>query len=77
MQDDRNQYDGIGMGAICPLPECRAIAVAYGPPDCIGSLELWDFQCQQCGSFFTVPTEELIFRSVVPKRWLLARVEAA
>jgi hypothetical protein len=35
-----------------------------------------EFTCPHCGIDFTVPEDELIFQSV-PKKWLLARVQAA
>jgi len=58
-------------GSSCPVPECGALAVAYGRPDQAGT---WEFTCPRCGIDFTAPASDLIFQSV-PKNWLLARVE--
>ena len=76
MPDDWDEPDNeVAAGSSCPVPECGALVVAYRPPD-QDHAEMWEFICPRCGIDFTVPEDELIFRSV-PKDWLLARVHAA
>jgi hypothetical protein len=80
MPDDWDERDDVvAAGSICPIPDCGALVVTYGPPDRTGrdNAKPWcEFTCPCCGIDFTVPEDELIFQSV-PKEWLLARVEAA
>jgi hypothetical protein len=65
-------------GAICPMPDCGALAVAYGATDGVGreDAEPWRFTCPRCGIEFVVPEDELVVQSV-PKEWRLARAQAA
>ena len=75
--DERDEV--VAAGSICPVPDCSAVVVAYGPPDRAGrdnARPRCEFTCPRCGTEFTVPEDELIFQSV-PKEWLLARVQAA
>ncbi len=80
MLDDRDERDEVAAaGSICPVPDCGALVISYGPPDRAGrdDAKSWcEFACTRCGTVFTVPEDELIFQSV-PKEWLLARVQAA
>ncbi len=69
--------DEVAAGAICPIPDCGAIGVAFRPKYIRGGYaEPWEFTCPRCGIDFTVPEHELVFQSV-PRDWLLARVHAA
>jgi len=78
MGDYRYDYDDeVASVSRCPIPECGALAVAFTPPDrACDSAELREFTCPRCGSDFSASDNQLIFQSV-PKRWLLARVQAA
>lgn len=70
--------DEVAAGAICPEPDCGALAFAYRSTDLVGrdDAEPWEFTCPRCGMEFTVPEDELSLQSV-PKDWLLAKVHAA
>ena len=59
----------LAAGAICPMPDCGVLAVAYTSPDRTGrdNAEPWEFTCPRCRIDFTVPEEELFFLSPVPK----------
>jgi hypothetical protein len=77
LRDERD--DVVAAGSICPIPDCGALVVAYGPSDRTGRDDArpWcEFTCSRCGTDFTVPEDELMFQSV-PKEWLLAGVQAA
>ena len=78
MPDDWDEHDDIAAGSSCPMPNCGELAVAYRSTDGVerDRSEPWEFTCPRCGIDFTVPKDELIFQSV-PKKWLLARVQAA
>jgi hypothetical protein len=80
MLDDWDERDDVvAAGSICPVPDCGALVVSYGPPERTGrdNARSWcEFTCLHCGIDFSVPEDELIFQSV-PKEWLLARVQAA
>ena len=76
---DRNErVDEVAAAASCPTPECGALVATHGTPDHMrhDDAEPWKFTCPRCRIDFAVPEEQLIFQSV-PKRWLLATVEAA
>ena len=71
--------DVVAAGSICPIPDCCTLVIAYGPPNRTGldnARPWWEFTCSRCGTDFTVPEDELMFKSV-PKEWLLAKVQAA
>jgi hypothetical protein len=70
--------DEVAAGAICRMPDCGALTVAYGATDGVGRdhSEPWEFTCPRCGIEFTVPEYELVLQSV-PKKWVLPRVQAA
>jgi len=78
--DDWDERDEVvAEGSICPLPDCGALVISYGPPDRTGRINAksWcEFRCSRCGIDFTVAKDELIFQSV-PREWLLARVQTA
>jgi hypothetical protein len=79
MPDDRDDHDNVVVaGAICPMPDCAALVVAYRPSEraVLGRLEACEFTCPLCEIDFIVAEDELIFQSV-PKGWLLASVHAA
>jgi len=65
--------DEVAAGAICPTPDCGALAVAFGATDSVGRdrSEPYAFTCPRCGIDFAIPEDELTFQSV-PKDWLMA-----
>ena len=57
-------------GAICPMPDCGALVVAYRlarTPRRRGAN--CEFICSRCGFEFVAPEADLIFQSV-PRDWL-------
>jgi hypothetical protein len=79
MLHDLEEFDDVvAAGAICPMPDCGALTLAYWSADDVGrdDAEPWEFTCPRCGFDFTVPEDELVFQSV-PKDWLWAKVHAA
>jgi hypothetical protein len=65
--------DEVAGGAICPMPECGALVIAFRAtypvrPD---HIQPWEFACLRCGAEFDVPENDLVFQSV-PKGRLLA-----
>jgi len=79
MRDDWEQrVDEVAAGAICPIPECGGIGIAFRPKYAgrSGNVESWWFTCPNCGTDFTAPDHQLVFQSV-PKDWLLAGIQAA
>ena len=70
--------DEVAAGAICPMPECGALVVAFRATSLVSHdrIEPWEFAYGRCGIEFVVPEDELVFQSV-PKDWLLARVDVA
>lgn len=79
MLDEWAERDGeVAAGAICPIPDCGALAIAFRKTDGIGRdlFEPQEFTCPRCGIDFAMPRDELIFQSV-PKKWLVARIRAA
>jgi hypothetical protein len=70
--------DEAAAGAICPMPDCRALVVAFRGTSIVNHDHIgpWEFACGRCGIEFVVPEDELVFQSV-PKDWLLARVTVA
>jgi len=65
-------------GAVCPVPGCRSLVIAYQPADSINEITRrsgapCDFICDQCGYEFTASGDELIFQSI-PRDWLLSGV---
>ena len=70
--------DEVAAGAICPMPDCGALAVAFGAMNVVGRdhPKPWEFTCPRCGIDFVTPEDALTFQSV-PKYWLLARVQYA
>jgi hypothetical protein len=76
--DKGKRDDEVAAGAICPMPECGALVVAFRATSIVSHdhIESWEFACGRCGIEFVVPEDELVFQSV-PKDWLLARVTVA
>lgn len=74
--DERD--DEVAAAAICPVPECGALAITHRSTDGMeyDDAEPCEFTCPRCGIEFAVPEGDLIFQSV-PKDWLLAKVQAA
>lgn len=70
--------DEVAAGAICPMPDCGALVVAFRATSLSSqnTLNPWEFACGRCGIESVVPEDELVFQSV-PKDWLLAKVQAA
>jgi hypothetical protein len=58
MRDDWDEGDEVvAAGSICPLPDCGALVVSYGPTDRTGrdNVKSWcEFTCTRCGIDFTV-----------------------
>ena len=65
--------DTVAAASRCPALDCGSLVIDYRPADnsrlCYP--EDWGFTCSRCGLDFTVPLDQLIFRSV-PKRWFSA-----
>jgi len=80
MQDDWDtRGEVVAAGSICPIPDCGALVISWRSPDRTGrdNARSWcEFTCPRCRIDFTVPEDELIFQ-LVPKEWLLARVQTA
>ena len=78
MLDEWAERDEVAAGAICPIPDCGSLAIAYRSTDGLerDHSEPQEFTCLRCGSDFAIPEEELIFQSV-PKKWLVARIQVA
>ena len=79
MLHDLGEFDDVvAAGAICPMPDCAALTLAYRSADDAGYGDAgpWEFICPRCGFEFTAPEGDLIFQSV-PKDWLLAKVRVA
>jgi hypothetical protein len=79
MPDDWDEHDDVvAAGAICPMPDCGALVVAYTPPDRAGrdNAEPWEFVCGHCGTEFVVREDELVLQSV-SKDCLLAKAHLA
>ena len=79
MLHEREECDEVvAAGAICPLPDCGALAIDYRSSDGMGRdhSEPREFMCPRCGINFAIPEEDLIFQSV-PRKWLWARIKAA
>jgi len=70
--------DEVAAGAICPMPECGALVVAFRSTSVISQdyIEPWDFACGRCSFELVVPEDELVFQSV-PRDWLMASVTVA
>jgi hypothetical protein len=70
--------DEVAAGAICPMPECGTLAIAFRAAylASLGHIQPWEFACGRCDAKFSVPEDELVFQSV-PKAWLLAGVHLA
>ena len=65
-------------GAVCPMPGCGAVVVAYQAADSVNDLTArygggCEFTCPQCGFEFTATVNDLIFKSI-PRDWLLSEV---
>ncbi len=70
--------DEVAAGAICPMPDCGALVIAFRAtcvvrPD---PLLAWAFVCGRCGAEFDVPENGLVLQAV-PKGWLFAKVHLA
>ena len=65
--------DEVAAGAICPMPECGALVLAFRAAHVVrpDRIQPWEFACGRCGTEFGVPDNELVFQSV-PKGWLLS-----
>jgi hypothetical protein len=70
--------DEMASGAICPMPECGALVIAFRAPYivCPDHMQPLEFACLRCGAEFNVPEHDLVFQSV-PKGWLLAGIHLA
>lgn len=76
--DWKGREDVVAAGTSCPMPNCGALTIAYRSADDLqyDDTAQWEFTCSRCGIEFTVPKDDLVFRSV-PTQWLFANVEAA
>jgi hypothetical protein len=72
------QDDELVAGAICTNSECEALVVSHGAPERLGrdGTKRWEFVCDECATYFSAIESGVVFHSV-PKRWLLAGVQAA
>jgi len=79
MRDDWEELTAeVAAGAICPRPGCGAIGIAFRPKYSVisGHVESWEFTCPRCHNDFMAPERQLVFQ-LVPKKWLLAGIQAA
>ncbi len=65
-------------GAVCPVPGCGSLVIAYRPADSINEITRrigapCEFICDQCGHEFTASGNDLVFQSI-PRDWLLSGV---
>jgi hypothetical protein len=73
------QADVKATGAICPVPGCGTLTIAYR---CANSdlraqqEEPCEFICDQCGFEFIASGRDLLFQSV-PRGWLFAQISHA
>jgi hypothetical protein len=58
--------DEVAAGAICLMPHCGALAVAYGQRTAwdVTTPLPWEFTCPRCRIDFAILKDELIFPSV-------------
>ncbi len=65
--------DIVAAASSCPALDCGSLVIDYRSADNsrLGHPEGWGFTCSRCGLDFTVPLDELIFRSI-PKQWFSA-----
>lgn len=79
MPHERGERDDeVAAGAICPMPDCGSLVVAFGGTSVVSHdpIEPWKFACGRCGIEFVVAEDELVFQSV-PKDWLMASATVA
>jgi len=78
MSHEWEESDDVAAGAICPVPDCGALTVAYRSADNPHRVdaEPWQFTCPRCEIDFTASEGDLIFQSV-PKGWLVANAHGA
>ncbi len=59
------------------MPNCGALTIAYRSADDLqyDDTAQWEFTCSRCGIEFTVPKDDLVFRSV-PTQWTSALVNS-
>ncbi len=72
------QIDVRASGAVCPVPGCGSLVIAYRSTDSISEVtrqsgDPCEFVCDQCGFEFTASGRDLIFQSI-PRDWLLSGV---
>jgi hypothetical protein len=68
-------------GAVCPMPRCGALVVAYEAGDSVkevtkSSNSTWEFVCAECGAEFTAPRRDLLFQNI-PREWLFSQISRA
>jgi hypothetical protein len=70
--------DEVAAGAICPMPECGALVIAFRATSVVRPdyIRPWEFACLRCGAEFELGDNDLVFQSV-PKGWLLPGVQLA
>lgn len=79
MRDDWDELSAeVAAGAICPMPGCGAIGIAFRPKYSArnGHVGSWEFTCPRCQIDFMAPEQQFVFQSV-PKEWLLAGIQTA
>jgi len=79
MRDDWDELSAeVAAGAICPMPGCGAIGIAFRSKYSArnGHVGSWEFTCPRCQIDFMAPEQQFVFQSV-PKEWLLAGIQAA
>jgi hypothetical protein len=72
-QSSANDDDIVAAASSCPAVDCGSLVIDYRAAHNtrLGYPEDWGFTCSRCGLDFTVPLDELIFRSI-PKPWFSA-----
>jgi hypothetical protein len=79
MRDDWEELTAeVAAGAICPMPGCGAIGIAFRPKYSVrsGHVGSWEFTCPRCQIDFMASEQQFVFQSV-PKEWLLAGIQVA
>jgi len=76
-QNSAHGDDIVAAASSCPAVDCGSLVIDYRAADNsrLGHAGDWGFTCSRCGLDFTVPLDDLIFRSI-PKLWFSAATPA-